>query len=130
MKGFEYRVEKKSVQVAAGQTTKVTVRLRPFSLPEQVHSRWVSADVHVHMNYGGAYRNTPKILVAQAAAENLSIVEDLIVNKEQRIPDIAYFTTYDGGLRDAASTDSTLLFHGQEYHTSYWGHLGLLNLTQ
>jgi len=23
-----------------------------------------------------------------------------------------------------------LLFHGQEFHTSYWGHLGLLNLTQ
>ena len=44
------------------------------------------------MNYGGAYRNTPKNLVAQAAAENLSIVEDLIVNKEQRIPDIAYFS--------------------------------------
>jgi hypothetical protein len=49
------------------------------------------------MNYGGTYRNTPKNLVAQAAAENLSIVEDLIVNKEQRIPDIAYFSTYDGG---------------------------------
>jgi hypothetical protein len=82
------------------------------------------------MNYGGTYRNTPKNLVAQAASENLSIVEDLIVNKEQRIPDIAYFSTYDGGLRDAASTDSTLLFHGQEFHTSYWGHLGLLNLSQ
>ena len=126
MKGFEYRVEKKSVQVAAGQTTKVTVRLRPFSLPEQVHSRWVSADVHVHMNYGGAYRNTPKHLVAQAAAENLSIVEDLIVNKEQRIPDIAYFSPKP----DPASTASTLLLHAQEFHTSYWGHLGLLNLTQ
>ena len=77
------------------------------------------------MNYGGAYRNTPKNLVAQAAAENLSIVEDLVVNKEQRIPDIAYFSSN----ADAASTGTTLLLHGQEFHTSYWGHLGLLNLT-
>ena len=130
MRGFEYRVEEKTIRVTAGETAKVTVQLRPLNLHQQAHSHWVSADVHVHMNYGGAYRDTPKHLVEQAAAENLSIVEDLIVNKEQRIPDIAYFSTYDGGVRDAASSDSTLLFHGQEFHTSYWGHLGLLNLSQ
>jgi Tol biopolymer transport system component len=125
MKGFEYRVEKKSVQVAADQTMKLTIPLRALDLPQQPNSRWVSGDVHVHMNYGGAYRNTPKNLVAQATAENLSIVEDLIVNKEQRIPDIRYFSSN----ADAASTGTTLLFHGQEFHTSYWGHLGLLHLT-
>jgi len=126
MKGFEYRVEKKTVQVAADQPMKLTLQLRLLNLPRQAHSHWVSGDVHVHMNYGGAYRNTPKNLVAQAAAENLSIVEDLVVNKEQRIPDIAYFSTRP----DPASTAINLLLHGQEFHTSYWGHLGLLNLTQ
>jgi TolB protein len=124
MKGFEYRVEKKTVQ--AGEITKLTVPMRPLNLPQETNSHWVSGDVHVHMNYGGAYRDTPKNLVAQAAAENLSIVEDLVVNKEQRIPDIAYFSTRP----DPASTASTLLLHGQEFHTSYWGHLGLLNLTE
>jgi TolB protein len=126
MKGFEYRVEEKIVQVAADQTMKLTVHMRPLNLPRQAHFHWVSGDVHVHMNYGGSYRNAPGNLVAQAAAENLSIVEDLIVNKEQRIPDIGYFSTK----LDPASTASTLLLHGQEFHTSYWGHLGLLNLTQ
>ncbi len=126
VKGFEYRVEKKTVHVAADQTANLTVELRSLSLPQPTDSQWVGGDVHVHMNYGGAYRNTPEHLVAQAAAENLSIVEDLIVNKEQRIPDIAYFSPKE----DAASTASTLLLHGQEFHTSYWGHLGLLNLTQ
>jgi TolB protein len=125
MKGFEYRVDKKSVQVAADQTMTLTIQLRPLDLPQQPNSRWLSADVHVHMNYGGAYRNRPKNLVAQATAENLSIVEDLIVNKEQRIPDIGYFSSN----ADATSTGTTLLFHGQEFHTSYWGHLGLLHLT-
>jgi TolB protein len=124
MRGFEYRFEKQSVQVVANQRTVITLRLQALDVPTDSHSQWVSGDVHVHMNYGGAYRNTPRFLVAQAAAENLSIVEDLIVNKEQRIPDIAYFSAG----RDAASTDSTLLFHGQEFHTSYWGHLGLLGL--
>src|SRR5206468_5719244 len=104
----------------------VTIGLRPLPLPTAAQSHWVSGDVHVHMNYGGAYRDTPTRLVAQAAAENLSIVEDLVVNKEQRIPDIAYFSTKP----DPASTASNLLLHSQEYHTSYWGHLGLLNLTR
>ncbi len=126
MRGFEYRLEKKSVQVVAGKHASVSIRLQPLSIPSNPQSRWVSGDVHVHMNYGGAYRNIPKNLVAQAAAENLAIVENLIVNKEQRIPDLAYFSTKS----DPASTASNLLLHGQEFHTSYWGHLGLLNLTR
>ena len=64
--------------------------------------------------------------MAQAAAENLQVVEDLVVNKEERIPDIAYFSPKP----DPASTTINLLLHGQEFHTSYWGHLGLLNLTR
>jgi hypothetical protein len=74
------------------------------------------------MNYGGHYRNTPSHLILQAQAEDLDIVENLIVNKEQRIPDIAY----SGRGVDPASTSQNLVVHGQEFHTSYWGHLGLL----
>jgi hypothetical protein len=74
------------------------------------------------MNYGGQYRNTPRHLMLQAQAEDLDIVENLVVNKEQRIPDIAY----SGGGVDAVSSGETLIVHGQEFHTSYWGHLGLL----
>ncbi len=46
------------------------------------------------------------------------------MNKEERFPDIASFRTD----ADPASTARALLLHGQEYHTSYWGHLGLLYL--
>jgi len=126
MKGFEYRFERQTVTMTSGQRSTLTIRLQPLGLPRETGSHWVSGDVHVHMNYGGAYRNTPKHLVAQAAAENLQVVEDLVVNKEQRIPDIAYFGTRP----DPASTDTNLVLHGQEFHTSYWGHLGLLNLKQ
>jgi Tol biopolymer transport system component len=126
MKGFEYRFEKKSVLVGARQHAMLTIYPQVLELPKDARSQWVSGDVHVHMNYGGAYRNTPANLVAQAAAENLSIVESLVVNKEQRVPDIAYFSAQP----DPASTATNLLLHGQEFHTSYWGHLGLLNLTR
>jgi hypothetical protein len=76
------------------------------------------------MNYGGAYRNTPRHLAFQARAEDLHVVENLIVNKEQRIPDIDYFRVGP----DPASSPSLLLMHAQEFHTSFWGHLRLLGL--
>jgi len=126
MKGFEHRLESRTLEVLPNQKADVIIRLEPMEKPRSPSSRWVSGDVHVHMNYGGSYRSTPKHLIDQAAAEDLSIAENLIVNKEQRIPDIAYFRTTP----DPASTSVNLLLHSQEFHTSYWGHLGLLNLTR
>ena len=126
MKGFEHRFERRTVDVKAGRKMPVTIQLQMLDMPMDKRSHWVSGDVHVHMNYGGAYRNAPAHLVFQASAEDLPIVQDLVVNKEQRIPDIAYFRTTP----DPASTSRNLLLHGQEFHTSYWGHLGLLHLTR
>jgi TolB protein len=123
-KGFEYRVERETTQ--SGLHSSITVHLHPLEIPHQPDFQWLSADLHVHMNYGGAYRNTPAHLVLQEEAENLFLIENLVVNKEQRIPDIAYFRT----TRDPASTTGHQLFHGQEFHTPYWGHLGLLHLMQ
>ena len=121
-RGPEYRVIRADVNVPTGGrvTQRVTLQ-RLANLPAQ---GWWSGDVHVHMNYGGAYRNTPWHLAFQARAEDLHVVENLIVNKEQRIPDIAYFRTD----RDPVSTPTLLLMHAQEFHTSVWGHLGLLAL--
>jgi TolB protein len=107
----------------AAAVTKLPVRLQDNDLPRRF-GRFVSADLHVHMNYGGHYRNVPERMLAQAAAEDLDVVHNLIVNKEERIPDIAHFSDR----ADAAGGERTLL-HAQEYHTSLWGHLGLLHLS-
>ena len=68
----------------------MSLALQPLKLPDWA-PRSVSADLHVHMNYGGHYRNTEENLIEQARAEDLDVVYNLIVNKEQRIPDIARF---------------------------------------
>ena len=124
MKGFEYQPETRIFEVTAGRLAKAAIQLRRLDIPRDWEAQWASGDVHVHMNYGGTYRNTPKHLLEQAAAENLPVIQNLIVNKEQRVPDISYFSAQP----DLASTASHLLLHGQEFHASYWGHLGLLNL--
>ncbi len=122
--GFERRFEQRQVTIAPGGVADVTVNLDEGKWTVPDSNRWLSADVHVHMNYGGEYRNTPAHLAAQAEAEDLAFVNSLIVNKEQRFPDMAY----NGIQRDPASTPKALIVHGQEYHTSYWGHLGLLGI--
>ncbi len=124
LNGFERGFERRQVKVDAGRVASLVVDLGEgrWAVPDA--ARWASADVHVHMNYGGAYRNSPAHLVMQAQAEHLNFVDALIVNKEQRFPDIAY-----QGLRtDPASQPDAVVVHGQEYHTSYWGHLGLLDI--
>jgi hypothetical protein len=120
--GPEFEIYRADVNVPTGiRTTRRIVLDRLDNLPAR---GWWSGDVHVHMNYGGAYRNTPPHLAFQARAEDLHVVENLIVNKEQRIPDIAYFRTD----ADPVSTPTFVLRHAQEFHTSVWGHLGLLGL--
>ena len=122
-RGPEYRTTRRDVVVNAGETHDVRVALpRAIDLPAR---GWWGGDVHVHMNYGGAYRNTPSHLALQARAEGLQVVENLVVNKEQRIPDIGYWRP---GL-DPVSTRDFLLAYGQEFHTGFWGHAGLLGLT-
>jgi len=122
MKGPGRAPQRRTLRVAAGSSTEVSVVLPAHPWSDGPDRRWLSADAHVHMNYGGHYRNTPAHVVFEARAEDLDIVENLLVNKEQRIPDIVY----SGRGVDPASTGEALVVHGQEFHTSYWGHLGLL----
>ena len=122
-RGLEHETERRLLNVAANRDNGLTLRMTPLDLPDE-WLNWLSGDVHVHMNYGGSYRNTPARMIEQARAEDLDVVFNLIVNKEQRVPDIAYFDTEP----DPVSDDEVLLMHAQEYHTSVWGHLGLLGL--
>jgi dipeptidyl aminopeptidase/acylaminoacyl peptidase len=122
-RGPEYAPVRGSVTVG---TTPQTVTARLTRIANLPASGWYSADLHVHMNYGGWYRNTSSHLALQAKAEDLHLVEDLIVNKEGRIPDIELFT----GKPDPVSDAETMILHDQEYHTSYWGHTGLLGLSR
>ena len=126
--GLESAVyDKRSVRapVLAGQTGAVVVNLDEgrFSVPAAGH--WVSSDVHVHMNYGGVYRNTPAHLVLQAQAESLGLVNSLIVNKEQRFPDIIYNGARH---RSRIATGCAGAARPGVPHTVTWGHLGLLGI--
>ena len=121
-RGPEYATGRQELSLAADETK--AVRLALTRLDDPTARGWWGGDLHVHMNYGGHYRNTPARLAFQAQAEGLHLVENLVVNKEQRIPDIDAFRTTP----DPVSTARFLLVHGQEFHTGFWGHTALLGL--
>jgi TolB protein len=121
-RGFEYFPESAEATVVEGGTASVTVRLR--RMDNMAAKGWWDGNNHFHMNYAGVYFNTPAKLMEQAEAEDIHVLNNLICNKEQRIPDIAHFT----GRADPVSTATRVLFHSQEYHPPFWGHAAFLNL--
>ncbi len=121
-RGPEWRPLRRALSLAAD--ARDSLRLSLSRLADLPAAGWWSGDLHVHMNYGGTYRNTPAHLLLQARAEDLHVVENLIVNKEQRIPDIGYFRTGP----DPVSTRDYQLYQGQEFHTGFWDHVGVLDL--
>jgi TolB protein len=124
VKGFEYAPVAKIVEVQPGDQKRVEIKLEPLAKEWSDAKNWISADLHVHMNYGGAYQNFSAHLAEQAKAEGLRIVSNLVVNKEQRFPDIASV----GENQENFSPESVVIVGGQEFHTSYWGHRGLVAL--
>jgi len=124
LRGVEYAPVTRHVTITAGANHAERLLMRRLmDLPAR---GWWSGDLHVHMNYGGAYRADPARLRSQAEAEDLHVVENLIVNKEQRIPDVSYFR----GGPDPVSTPRTIVTHDEEFHTSYWGHTSHIGLTR
>jgi len=122
LRGTEIRPVRRSVQIGSGTPSDLEVSLERIA--DLASEGWWSGDLHVHMNYTGTYRMDSDRLAFQASAEDLRVVEDLIVNKEQRIPDISDFT----GRPNAFLDGKVVIDHSQEFHTSIWGHLGLLGL--
>ncbi|HTQ97103.1 MAG TPA: CehA/McbA family metallohydrolase, partial [Candidatus Acidoferrum sp.] len=123
-KGLGYKLEKQVVEIAAGENKEVRVRLQRLQTPWKSTEHWSSADLHVHMNYGGTYQNDPGWLHLIADAEGVQVVNNLTVNKEQRFPDIE-FVDFEEKQEDGTSSR---IVQGQEFHTSYWGHRGILHL--
>jgi TolB protein len=122
--GFERSLKTESIFTTAGTNRYIQVQFDDKWQFGAGSGKWVGGDLHVHMNYGGEYKNDPLHLQSQARSEDLAVVNNLIVNKEQRFPDIAYRGHPVEGDQNA------LVIHGQEFHTSYWGHRGLLNMKE
>ncbi len=126
-KGLEYVPESRNIDLSASReepSPTLEVHLQRIDWEKGEKRNWISSDLHVHRNYGGNYEFGISELLDIAEGEDVHIVNNLLVNKEQRFPDI------ESARSDTknASRPNAIYVRGQEFHTSYWGHRGILRI--
>ena len=68
-KGFEYGALHRTIDPKTANAADLTFQLKKLDWGRGPGQKWVSSDLHVHMNYGGAYLNERRILLDQAEGE-------------------------------------------------------------
>lgn len=125
-RGPEYRVASREVAVAAGETSEVTVELDRWA--HMAKAGWYSGELHIHANYGyGSWYNTPATMLRQCAGEDLNVCNFMVANSDA---DVVYDQPFFRGGLDPLSTPETILYWNQEFRSTVWGHMTLLNLRQ
>ncbi len=123
MKGFEYHPISRTIEIQEGKTTAVALTLSRMT--DMRESGWYSGSTHVHMNYAGDLHNTLENLMHMSEAEDQSVLNELVANKDNRVLDYQFFT----GQPDALSTPDHILHVGEEYRPAFHGHVYFIGLS-
>lgn len=125
-RGPEYRVASREITVAAGAANEITIELERWA--HMARSGWYSGELHIHANYGyGAWYNNPATMHRQCAGEDLNVCNFMVANSDA---DIVYDRHYFRGGPDPLSTPDCILYWNQEFRSTVWGHMTLVNLRQ
>jgi hypothetical protein len=125
-RGPEYRVTSREIVVKAGQTHKVTVELERWV--HMAKGGWYSGELHIHANYGyGSWFNTPETMRQQCVGEDLNVCNFMVANSDA---DVVYDRPFFRGGPDPLSTAENILYWNEEFRSTVWGHMTLVNLEQ
>ena len=125
-RGPEYPVLRREIDVPADGKVDET-----FLLERWTHQRarnWYSGESHIHANYGyGHWYNSPQTMLAQSSGEDLIVSNFMVANSDS---DGVYDREYFRGSPDPLSNDDHVLYWNEEFRSTIWGHMTLLNLKQ
>ncbi len=124
LKGIEYRIADRTVDVPAGQTAEVTIQMERWTNWNQ--RGWYTGENHFHANYNGSYYQRPRDSLAWLEAEDLNTANMIVANSEgQFVHDKEFFR----GAPDPLAKPRFVLYWGQEYRNSDpLGHMAFLNI--
>ncbi|MDB5391150.1 MAG: hypothetical protein JWM11_6796 [Planctomycetaceae bacterium] len=124
-RGPEYRAYRELLEVKPGDTV-LEVHLERWADPAS--KGWYSGENHIHANYGyGQWYNNPTTMLAQCSGEDLHVCNLMVANSDT---DGVFDREFFRGRLDPLSTPDTLLYWNQEFRSTIWGHMTLLNLKQ
>jgi Tol biopolymer transport system component len=125
-RGPEYRPARQTVRIEAGQTTETAVVLERWV--EAASFQLYSGESHIHANYGyGEWYNSPETMLLQCEGEDLHVCNFMVANSDG---DGVFDRTFFRGRPDPLSKPRTILYWNEEYRSTIWGHMTLLNLRQ
>jgi hypothetical protein len=123
-RGPEYRVAKAEFEIKAGETTALKVEMERWI--DQPGRGWYSGENHIHANYGyGSWYNSPRTMKAQCAGEDLRVGNFMVANSDG---DGVFDREFFRGAPDPLSGGGLVLYWNQEFRSTIWGHMTLVNL--
>jgi hypothetical protein len=124
--GPEFRPASQTIEVRAGEAADVTLDLERWH--HAAAEGWYSGENHIHANYGyGEWYNSPATMQEQCAGEDLHVCNFMVANSDG---DAVFDREFFRGRPDPLSTERTLLYWNQEFRSTIWGHMTLVNLKQ
>ncbi|MDP6442166.1 MAG: CehA/McbA family metallohydrolase [Pirellulaceae bacterium] len=123
-RGPEYPVVRREVTVGADNAESIAIQLGRWT--NQSAAQWYSGESHIHANYGyGQWYNSPRTMYLQSSGEDLNVSNFMVANSEA---DGVFDREYFRGAPDPLSRGNTILYWNEEFRSTIWGHLTLLNL--
>jgi Tol biopolymer transport system component len=124
--GPEYQPVRRTVRVEEGKPAEVAIALERWV--DAAALGYYSGENHIHANYGyGEWYNTPEAMLLQCEGEDLQVCNFMVANSDgDGVFDRAFFR----GRPDPLSTPRTILYWNEEYRSTVWGHMTLVNLRQ
>jgi TolB protein len=125
-RGPEYEPQSHGLIVKPGETTSFNVEMTRWT--HAAKDGWHSGENHIHANYGyGQWYNTPESMFLQCSGEDLNVCNLVVANSDtDGVFDRAFFR----GRPDPRSSAETILYWNQEFRSTFWGHMTLVNLKQ
>ena len=125
-RGPEYRPHSFSFTIKPGTSLEQVVPLERFANPAA--SGWYSGENHIHANYGyGEWYNSPQTMLEQCSGEDLRVCNFMVANPNT---DGIFDREFFSGKPDRLSNGETILYWNQEFRSTIWGHMTLVNLQQ
>jgi hypothetical protein len=126
VRGLEYREYHREFELQAGETNTLTVEMERWT--DMAARGWYSGENHVHANYGyGAWYNTPRATLDLCEGEDLNVANIMVANSDG---DGVYDREFFRGQPDDRSGPRTIIYWNEEFRSTLWGHLTLVNLQQ
>lgn len=125
-RGPEYKVLTKEITIKAGAATEENATLERWI--HQNKDGWYSGEMHIHANYGyGQWFNTPETMREQCVGEDLNVCNFVIGNSDA---DVVFDRPFFRGGPDPVSSPDNILYWNQEFRSTLWGHMTIVNLKQ